>query len=719
MEALGHPEGAWPSLLVAGTNGKGSVVAVVDQALRDSGLSVGRYTSPHLVRLHERIVVDGREIADGALERAVLRVRDAAEALVRAGRIPAHPTHFEAVTAAAFLHFAARRVDVAVLEVGLGGRLDATNVCDPVASAIVTIARDHEAQLGRRLPAIAREKAGVLRRGRTCVLGALPASARRAIGEAARAAGARLRDAAPEGACARDGRPASPCARRRASTAACGRCPARTRSGTCASRWRCSRRRQAAGVGVRWSRVPGAVARTRWPGRLQTLPGRPQVLLDGAHNPEGARALARHLAGGPPFVLVFGAMADKDVGAMARWLFPLAGRVVLTSVAQDRAASPRALARMAGTLARGAVLAATPVGGDGPRAGPRGPARTRGGRGQPVPGGRRARAQPAASVRRTASTALASGRKLRSKAGTVAATRPQTSSVRADHGRVPRRRERAREQAGGGVRDGDGRRRACACRGAGRRARAAGRCRRPRSAPRRATACRAHGSRAPRASARCGRRRARACRGSQALDHSRAVVLLPAPEWPQKTTARAVHHEAAAVHDQPPGDREVVLEEQVVERVAEGTRRARAEGRDVQRRARPRAVHDEQAVGRRVGTGRAEGVDEPRPQRVRASRSRPSGTASRRRQRRQRPRHARRPRCRTRARRGRRRRRRARPRRTGLRTASVRPAMRMRSTGTGRALRRRGAAARSAGAAAGPSARCVRSRRSRSRRAAR
>ena len=184
---------------MAGTNGKGSVVAVVDPALRDSGLSVGRYTSPHLVRVHERIVVDGREIADGALERAVPRVRAAAEALVRAGRIPAHPTYFEAVTAAAFLHFAARKVDVAVLEVGMGGRLDATNVCDPVASAIVTIARDHEAQLGRELPAIAREKAGVLRRGRTCVLGVLPASARRAIGEAARRAGARLRDAVPEG----------------------------------------------------------------------------------------------------------------------------------------------------------------------------------------------------------------------------------------------------------------------------------------------------------------------------------------------------------------------------------------------------------------------------------------------------------------------------------------------------------------------------------------
>jgi dihydrofolate synthase/folylpolyglutamate synthase len=360
MEALGHPERAWPSLLVAGTNGKGSVVAVVDRALRDSGLSVGRYTSPHLVRLHERIAVDGRLITDAALERAVRRVRDAAEALVRAGRIPAHPTHFEAVTAAAFLHFAERRVDVAVLEVGLGGRLDATNVCDPVASAIVTIARDHEAQLGRSLSAIAREKAGVLRRGRACVLGALPASARRAIGEAARAAGARLRDSAREGAVVGTERGQTV----RTATRTYHRLhplPGAHQIGNLRVALALLEEADRAGIRVRFSRVPDAVARTRWAGRLQALPGRPEVLLDGAHNPEGARALARHLAGGPPFVLVFGAMADKDVPAMARWLFPLATRVVLTSVAQDRAASPRELARRAGAFARGAVQAPTPA----------------------------------------------------------------------------------------------------------------------------------------------------------------------------------------------------------------------------------------------------------------------------------------------------------------------------------------------------------------------
>jgi dihydrofolate synthase/folylpolyglutamate synthase len=153
-------------VLVAGTNGKGSVVAYADAGLRASGLAVGRYTSPHLVRVNERIAVGGRDVGASAFETAVGRVRAAAARLVRAGRIPAHPTYFEVLTAAALDHFRRAHVDAAVLEVGMGGRLDATNVVAPLASAIVSIARDHEQFLGSTLDAIAREKAGVLRRGR-------------------------------------------------------------------------------------------------------------------------------------------------------------------------------------------------------------------------------------------------------------------------------------------------------------------------------------------------------------------------------------------------------------------------------------------------------------------------------------------------------------------------------------------------------------------------
>ena len=146
--ALGHPEHAFASLLVAGTNGKGSVVAYSDSVLRASGLRVGRYTSPHLVHVGERIAVGGRAISSRALDREVARVRAAAEALAADRTLPAQPTFFEVLTAAALLHFQRARVDVAVLEVGMGARLDATNVVDPLCSAIVTIDRDHEAYLG-------------------------------------------------------------------------------------------------------------------------------------------------------------------------------------------------------------------------------------------------------------------------------------------------------------------------------------------------------------------------------------------------------------------------------------------------------------------------------------------------------------------------------------------------------------------------------------------
>src|SRR5262245_32503904 len=158
VEEMGHPEAAYPSLLIAGTNGKGSVAAYLDAALGAAGLRVGRYTSPHLVRINERIAVNGRAITDGRLAGAVARVRRAAQSLERRGRLPSQPTYFEVLTAAALDHFRRERVDVAVLEVGMGGRLDATNVKDPLASAIVTLARDHEAYLGHTLTAIAREK---------------------------------------------------------------------------------------------------------------------------------------------------------------------------------------------------------------------------------------------------------------------------------------------------------------------------------------------------------------------------------------------------------------------------------------------------------------------------------------------------------------------------------------------------------------------------------
>jgi dihydrofolate synthase/folylpolyglutamate synthase len=351
---MGHPERAFPTLLVAGTNGKGSVVAYVDAALRASGLRTGRYTSPHLVRLNERLTVNGRDVSDHDLEIAIRAVRDAARRLVARGLIRAHPTYFEALTAAALAHFRRRRVDVAVLEVGLGGRLDATNVSDPLVSAVVSVALDHEVYLGRTFASIAREKAGVMRKGRPTVVGPLPPPALRAIRARARATRARLVDAR-RGArvVARDGtvdlltptrvyrglRPL-PGAHQRDNLLVAVRLLEEARG---------------AGLAVDLDAVPGAVARTRWPGRLEWVPGDPPLLLDGAHNPAGARALARYLADKRPFVLLFAAMDDKDVAGLARALFPLASAVVLTRPRQPRAMDPLALAQRADERAAGAV----------------------------------------------------------------------------------------------------------------------------------------------------------------------------------------------------------------------------------------------------------------------------------------------------------------------------------------------------------------------------
>ena len=360
VDELGHPERRYPTLLVAGTNGKGSVVAYVTAGMRASGLRVGRYTSPHLVHVRERIAVDGRVISERELDHAIAIVRETAERLVARGALRAHPTYFEALTTAAFLHFQRRRVDVAVLEVGLGGRLDATNVSDPLASAIVSIDFDHEAFLGRTLASIAREKAGVLRRGREAILGPVPAPARRAIESVALRVGARIVDATDGISIERIGE------RLDVATPEYSYAGLRPLAGVhqvtnliVALRLLEGARR--AGLPLERAALARGISKTAWPGRLQWVPGRPRLLLDGAHNPAGARALARYLSRVPSFVLVFGVMRDKDVESMAGALFPLARDIVLTRSRSRRAATPAEIARRAGSLGTRAHRVSDPV----------------------------------------------------------------------------------------------------------------------------------------------------------------------------------------------------------------------------------------------------------------------------------------------------------------------------------------------------------------------
>jgi dihydrofolate synthase/folylpolyglutamate synthase len=360
-QALGDPQRDWPALLVAGTNGKGSVVAYLDAALRASGLRVGRYTSPHLIRVGERIVVDGREIGGGALAACLGRVRAAASRLVRAGRIPAHPTYFEALTAAGFDHFRRRRVDAALLEVGMGGRLDATNVSQPLVSAIVSVDWDHEAYLGGTLAAIALEKAGVMRPGRTTVLGPLAPELRAVLAAEAARVGAALLDAR-DGVAVEDegGRLTIATPRRR--YVGLAPLPGAHQVDNLLVALRVLEAAEDAGLGFDHGRLAEALRAVRWPGRLQWFAGRPPLLLDGAHNAAGARALAAYLATLPSCVLVFGVMEDKDVAAMAGALFPRAREVVLVRAPGRRAASPAAIAARAGAPASGARPAASVAG---------------------------------------------------------------------------------------------------------------------------------------------------------------------------------------------------------------------------------------------------------------------------------------------------------------------------------------------------------------------
>lgn len=348
VRELGHPERAFRAVLVAGTNGKGSVCSYLDAGLRAAGLRVGLYTSPHLEDVRERIVVDGAWIPNRAFEACVLRVRDAAERLIARRAIAEHPHHFEILTAAAFLHFRNARVEVAVLEVGLGGRLDATNVSDPDVSAIVSIDFDHEEYLGNTLRSIAAEKAGVARRGRPLVLGPVPPEAERSIRSSARKAGARVVAVRP--------------------VTSAGRL--RTKRGTFSDLHPLPGPHQNVNLAVAAQAleelarvVPLDVARAikgmndaRWPGRLERIPGRPVFVLDGAHNVAGAAALARALRadriGG---LLIFGAMRDKRIAQMGAALFPLFREVILTRVRMKRAATAGEIRRVCRFAAIGEI----------------------------------------------------------------------------------------------------------------------------------------------------------------------------------------------------------------------------------------------------------------------------------------------------------------------------------------------------------------------------
>lgn len=354
LARLGHPERTFRSVHVAGTNGKGSVTAMVDTALGRAGYKSARYTSPHLIDLSERFVVDGRPVDAAAMRSAAGDVREAIEQLRAEGALQAPPTFFEATTALAFELFRRAQVEIAAVEVGLGGRLDSTNVIRPIASAITSIDFDHQQYLGSTLREIAAEKAGIIKPGVPVIVGDVGPDAWDVIARAAGERGAELIRAGDgvEATRLTPGAVGDNLFRLRTPTRDYGTVRLALRGAHQAANAivavRLLETLDARGVAVPPPAVVGGLEQVSWPGRLErrTLSGGRELILDAAHNPAGAAALASYLtsAGGTPPVLVFAAMRDKDARGMLRVLLPAVGRVIVTRAANSRSADPDALA---------------------------------------------------------------------------------------------------------------------------------------------------------------------------------------------------------------------------------------------------------------------------------------------------------------------------------------------------------------------------------------
>jgi dihydrofolate synthase / folylpolyglutamate synthase len=352
LASLGNPDRRFPSVLVAGTNGKGSVAAMLARILMEHGFRTGLYTSPHLVRVEERIRIGDDLISGKAFSRALTIVREMADELVTSGRLSCPPTFFEVLTATALVHFAGESVDFAVLEVGMGGRFDATNVVTPLLSVITTVSLDHQKYLGGTIGEIAFEKAGIIKPEIPVVCGVRRGTALRVIRRQARKLGAPVIEVFGPGtafAASQAGRGI-----KFAYETEEARYEFKPSLSGFHQGENAAMAIRAAEVLTRvWkpldrNKMIAAIGRTRWEGRLETLGSEPRVILDGAHNPEGAASLAAYIRAfvRKPVILIFDAMKDKDIGAMAAFLFPLARTVVLTRVPMPRAADPEEVLRL-------------------------------------------------------------------------------------------------------------------------------------------------------------------------------------------------------------------------------------------------------------------------------------------------------------------------------------------------------------------------------------
>jgi dihydrofolate synthase/folylpolyglutamate synthase len=365
VDVLQYPERAYHTVHVAGTNGKGSVCAMVSAGLRASGYRTGVYTSPHLDRIEERIAVDGSPITAEAFDAALSEVFGAVDALQSSGRLGVTPTFFEVITATAFVAFRQAGVSIAVIEVGLGGRMDATNVITPVATAVTSIAFDHERHLGSTLASIAFEKAGITKRGVPMIMGQLPDEAGVVVEAQAQVAQAPLIHADEYAEVVRYEQ--GTCVVRCTSWGASGELrlslAGRHQGTNAATAVALLRTIDASGVPVPPHAVAHGLTQATWPGRLEWITvDRGRLLVDAAHNPSGAEALARYLAdiGMAPMPMALVVMEDKVLEGIVRPLGPHVSHWWCTQVPMARSRSHDGLARSLQALFPGTPVSAVP-----------------------------------------------------------------------------------------------------------------------------------------------------------------------------------------------------------------------------------------------------------------------------------------------------------------------------------------------------------------------
>ncbi len=359
MQAMGNPQRRLQSVLIAGTNGKGSTAATLASIAQAAGYRTGLYTSPHLIRINERIQINQEPISDPELAEMYERVEIAAADLVARGELPWHPSFFEMVTAMMFEYFASAGVELAVLEVGMGGRLDATNVADPCISIITDIDFDHQKFLGETLPEIAREKAGILRPNGVTVLLPQHPQVNDALGTAILKRNAHAVSAVKymppvTPASGEIGRNRFPLEFMGSEIAVEFPLQGRHQLRNLALAVTAAEQLNGFGFKILPQHVEQGVRATRWRGRFEVLPeeeaGQPEIVLDVAHNPSGAWALRSALSTfyeDRALTFVFGAMRDKAIQEIAEILFPLAERVVATQADNPRAAATAEIAQLA------------------------------------------------------------------------------------------------------------------------------------------------------------------------------------------------------------------------------------------------------------------------------------------------------------------------------------------------------------------------------------